>query len=59
MFAFHHVAKAVSPILLLGVSLQGAALGVSFSAVPVYLLEMMCKSCHHGITFPFGGTIKK
>lgn len=42
MFTFHYVAKAVSPILLLGVSLQGAALGVGFSAVPVYLLEMMC-----------------
>jgi MFS family permease len=45
MFVFHHVAKAVSPILLLGVSLQGAALGVSFTAIPVYLLEMMCKTC--------------
>ncbi|PNF26187.1 hypothetical protein B7P43_G04375 [Cryptotermes secundus] len=41
MFMFHHVAKAVSPILLLGVTLQGAALGVSFSAVPIYLLEIM------------------
>jgi MFS family permease len=55
MFAFHHVAKAVPPILLLGVSLQGAALGVGFSAVPVYLLEMMCKAsqCHNWYNISF------
>jgi MFS family permease len=49
MFVFHHVTGVASPVLLLAVSLQGAALGVGFSAVPVYLLETMCKKtcqCH-------------
>jgi hypothetical protein len=44
MFVFHCIARAMSPVLLLGVSLQGAALGVSFSAVPIYLLETTCKT---------------
>jgi hypothetical protein len=43
MFAFHYIARAVSPILLLGASLQGVAFGVGFSAVPIYLLEALCK----------------
>lgn len=45
-FVFCHITRVASPVLLLGVSLQGAALGVGFSAIPVYLLEIMCKTCN-------------
>ena len=43
LLAYHYIARAISPILLLGVSFQGAAFGVGFSAVPIYLLEALCK----------------
>jgi hypothetical protein len=43
LLAYHYLARAVSPVLLLGVSFQRAAFGIGFSAVPIYLLEALCK----------------
>lgn len=60
MLAYHYIARAVSPVLLLGVSFQGAAFGVGFSAVPIYLLEALCKPVNVKtcITFLLEGGIR-
>ncbi|PSN33166.1 hypothetical protein C0J52_18828 [Blattella germanica] len=38
-FVFHHLTSIMLPVWLLGIWIQGVALGVNFTAVPVYILE--------------------